>query len=60
MRKIKLVNTTIETTTGECCPASGLWKATTYPLMPARIAKGKIMPPQLEKSVKWELTPSNV
>jgi len=58
MKKTKLVNKTIEISTGDCCPVSGLWKATTYPFMPARITQGKIMPPQLEKHVKWELAQS--
>ena len=40
--------------TGQKCPASGVWKVMGYPTTTAPIAKGNIMPPYNGKAVTWQ------
>lgn len=41
--------------TGQKCPASGVWKVVGFPTTTAPIAKGNIMPPYNGKAVTWQL-----
>lgn len=41
--------------TGQKCPASGIWKVEGFPTTTAPIAKGNIMPPYGGKAVIWRL-----
>ncbi|GAB4919261.1 hypothetical protein MAHJHV35_36700 [Mycobacterium avium subsp. hominissuis] len=46
---------TITASTGQLCPASGVWQSLDYPSTTAPIAKGNRMPPHNGKSVTWQL-----
>lgn len=41
--------------TGQICPASGVWKVVGNPSTTAPIAKGNRMPPYNGKAVTWQL-----
>ena len=41
--------------TGQICPASGVWKVVGYLTTTAPIAKGNRMPPYDGKAVTWRL-----
>lgn len=41
--------------TGEKCPESGVWKATSSPSTTIPLAKGNTFPPYLDKAVTWQL-----
>ena len=42
-------------TTGQICPASGVWKGVGNPSTTAPIAKGNRMSPYNGKAVSWQL-----
>ena len=41
--------------TGQICPASGIWEVVEKPSTTAPIAKGNRMPPYNGKAVTWQL-----
>ena len=41
--------------TGQRCPASGVWKVVGFPTTTAPIAEGDRMPPYCGKAVTWQL-----
>ncbi len=41
--------------TGQICPASGVWMVVDYPTITAPITKGNRMPPYNGKAVTWQL-----